>query len=118
MTDTVPDLTPYLAGAASATLEDWGAVKEATGPAMTQTGVEIWSDGEGASAGVWESTAGPSFWELAKHEVIHVVAGSMTVTPEGGEAKRIASGDTAVFPRGWRGTWDIHETLRKVYIIF
>ena len=21
-------------------------------------------------------------------------------------------------PRGWTGTWQIHETIRKVYVIF
>jgi uncharacterized protein len=24
----------------------------------------------------------------------------------------------AVFPRGWSGSWEIHETIRKVYVIF
>jgi uncharacterized cupin superfamily protein len=24
----------------------------------------------------------------------------------------------AVFPKGWSGTWDLHETVRKVYSIF
>ncbi len=27
-------------------------------------------------------------------------------------------GDTAVFPRGWSGTWQIHETIRKLYVLF
>jgi hypothetical protein len=27
-------------------------------------------------------------------------------------------GQVAVFPTGWKGTWDIHETVRKVYSIF
>jgi uncharacterized cupin superfamily protein len=25
---------------------------------------------------------------------------------------------TAVFPRGWTGTWRIHETIRKLYVLF
>jgi uncharacterized cupin superfamily protein len=28
------------------------------------------------------------------------------------------AGDVAVFPLGWTGIWDIHETVRKVYSIF
>jgi uncharacterized cupin superfamily protein len=24
----------------------------------------------------------------------------------------------AVFPRGWRGTWQIQETIRKLYVLF
>jgi uncharacterized cupin superfamily protein len=30
----------------------------------------------------------------------------------------IGAGDVAVFPRGWSGSWLIHETVRKVYAIF
>jgi uncharacterized cupin superfamily protein len=28
------------------------------------------------------------------------------------------AGAIAVFPRGWTGTWQIHETIPKVYVIF
>jgi uncharacterized cupin superfamily protein len=37
---------------------------------------------------------------------------------DGGEPAEIGTGDMAVFPKGWTGTWDIHETVRKVYSIF
>jgi uncharacterized cupin superfamily protein len=30
----------------------------------------------------------------------------------------LGPGDTAVFPRGWAGTWQIHETIRKLYVLF
>ena len=30
----------------------------------------------------------------------------------------VAQADTAVFPRGWAGTWQIHETIRKLYVLF
>ncbi|MDQ1602784.1 MAG: uncharacterized protein QOE01_629 [Actinomycetota bacterium] len=111
-------LTPHLSGAAERSdLEDWGLLEEATGPDMKTSGVTLWEDGD-ASAGVWECTPGPSRWLLETHEVIHLVTGRMTVTPDGGEPTEIAAGDVAVFPRGWSGTWDIHETLRKVYAIF
>jgi uncharacterized cupin superfamily protein len=109
--------TPHIADAATAELEDWGPLDEATGPEMTTSGLEIWVDGE-QSGGIWQCTAGPSHWTLETHEVIHLVAGRMTVTPDGGEAAELNAGDMAVFPRGWSGTWDIHETVRKVYSIF
>jgi len=38
--------------------------------------------------------------------------------PDGGESAEIGPGDTAVFPRGWTGTWQIHETIRKLYVLF
>jgi len=114
---TVPAPTPHLDDALTAVLEDWGPLEEATGDPMSTRGVELWADGD-ASAGIWECTPGPSRWTLATHEVIQVVAGRMTVTPDGGEPAEIGPGTMAVFPRGWTGSWQIHETLRKVYSIF
>ncbi|MGH3496608.1 MAG: cupin domain-containing protein [Nocardioidaceae bacterium] len=110
--------TPSAADAAGITdLEDWGPLDEATGEPMQTAGLQLWSEGP-ASAGIWECTAGPSRWLLETHEVIQLIKGSMTVTPDGGEPLKISLGDTAVFPKGWSGTWEIHETLRKVYAIF
>jgi uncharacterized cupin superfamily protein len=110
-------LTPFISGAAEAELEDWGPLDEATGDEMATHGIQLWEDGD-ASAGIWQCAPGPSHWTLETHEVIYLVAGRMTVTPDGGEASVIAVGDMAVFPKGWTGTWDIHETVRKVYSIF
>ena len=109
--------TPNVTAAATAELEDWGPLDEATEKLMATSGIEVWSDGE-QSGGIWECTPGPSRWTLETNEVIHLVAGRMTVTPDGGDAVVLAAGDMAVFPRGWTGTWQIQETVRKVYAIF
>jgi uncharacterized protein len=111
------DLTPYLASAASAELEEWGPLAEATGEPMQTSGLTLWHDGD-QEVGVWECTPGPSRWKLETHEFVQILAGNMTVTPDGGEPQKIGPGDVAVFPRGWSGTWQIHETIRKVYVIF
>ena len=109
--------TPHVTDVATAELEDWGPLEEATGPEMTTRGVDLWVDGP-LPGGIWECTPGPSYWTQDEHEVIHLVAGRMTVTPDGGEPTELGAGDMAVFPKGWSGTWDIHETVRKVYAIF
>jgi uncharacterized protein len=101
------DVTPYLAAAATAELEDWGPLEEATDDPMQTSGLTLWNDGD-QEVGVWECTPGPSYWKLETHEFVHIVAGSMTVTPDGGEPVEIAAG----------GTWQIHETIRKIYVIF
>jgi uncharacterized protein len=110
-------LTPYVADAAAAALEDWGPLEEAIDQPMATWGVTLWEDGA-ASAGIWECEPGLSRWLLDTHEVIHLVAGRMTVQPDDGPAVEMSAGDVAVFPKGWSGTWQIHETLRKVYAIF
>jgi uncharacterized cupin superfamily protein len=109
--------TALLANAADAELEDWGPLSEATGDSMATHGLEMWVDGE-KSAGIWQCTPGPSYWVQNENEVIYLLSGRMTVTPEGGEPADVKAGDIAVFPVGWKGTWDIHETVRKVYSIF
>ena len=111
------DITPFLADAPTAELEDWGPLAEATDEEMQTSGLTLWQDGE-QEIGVWECTPGPSRWKLETHEFVQIVAGRMTVTPDGGEPIEVSAGNTAVFPLGWTGTWDIHETIRKVYVLF
>jgi uncharacterized protein len=106
-----------LPDAGDAELEDWGPLEEATADPMATHGLEVWVDGE-SSAGIWQCAPGPSRWSLETNEVIYLVAGRMTVTPDDGASSEIGVGDVAVFPKGWTGTWDIHETVRKVYSIF
>ena len=119
MTETTPlSVTPFLpADQAGATLEDWGPLPEATGPEMATSGLTLWAQ-DGQEVGIWECAPGPSRWTLETNEMVHLLAGRMTVTADGEPARQIGPGDTAVFPRGWTGTWDIHEPVRKLYVIF
>lgn len=118
MTDINELATVFVPGAAELDdLEDWGPLDEATGPEMRTSGITIWQDGDD-EVGIWECTPGPSRWLLQTNELVHVVKGKMTVAIDGGAPVELGVGDTAVFPKGWAGTWDIHETLRKVYAIF
>jgi uncharacterized cupin superfamily protein len=110
---------PKVSDAATAELEDWGPLEEATGPEMTTAGFTLWKDEvTETESGIWECTPGPSRWELETNEFVHVVFGRMTVTEDGASPVELGPGDTVVFPLGWNGTWDIHETLRKLYVIF
>ena len=99
-------------------LEDWGLLDEATGQEMRTSGSELWSDGD-QSAGIWRCTPGPSRWSFdTVAEFIHVLEGSMTVAADGEDPVTVAAGDLVVVPRGWAGTWEIHEPLTKAYAIF
>ena len=114
--------TTVLSAAATAELEDWGPLEEATSEeAPMQThGLTMWTgpEGSGQETGIWQCTAGPSYWVQEENEFIYLLSGSLTVTPDGGKPATFGAGDSAMFPRGWRGTWDLHETVRKVYAIF
>jgi uncharacterized cupin superfamily protein len=110
---------PKVSDAITAELEDWGPLKEATGAKMSTAGLTLWSDdASDDESGIWECTPGPSYWSLETNEFVHIVAGRMTVTEDGGEPVEVGLGDTVLFATGWKGTWEIHETVRKLYVIF
>ena len=114
--------TTVLSAAATAELEDWGPLEEATSEEvpMQTHGLTMWTGPEdsGQETGIWQCTAGPSYWVQEENEFIYLLSGSLTVTPDGGKPATFGAGDSAMFPRGWRGTWDLHETVRKVYVVF
>ncbi|MFI5930661.1 cupin domain-containing protein [Actinoplanes sp. NPDC051494] len=69
-------------------------------------------------SGIWESEPGTSRWEFrTRGEIIHVIAGRMVVTEDGGEPVEVTAGSTAYFPIGWLGEWTVTERLRKVYVV-
>ena len=84
-----------------------------------RSSVEFTSEDARVLSGVWEAEPGLSRWEfLERGEVIHVLEGSMTVTPDGGEPTRLDAGCAAVFPLGWVGTWEIHDRIRKFFVVY
>jgi hypothetical protein len=110
--------TPKLSDAAGAVLNDTGPLEEATGHEMSTSALTIWKGDNGAQTGIWECTAGPSRWDLETNEFVHILSGSMTVTRDGEGPVEIGPGDTVLFEKGWGGTWDIAETIKKIYVIF
>ena len=114
---TVHALAPYLPSALDAQLEDWGPLPEATDQPMATAGATRWEEGE-ASVGVWQCEAGPSRWKLETNELVHILAGRLTITPDEGSEFTLAPGDVAFFPRGWCGAWQLHEPVRKVFAVF
>jgi len=63
-------------------------------------------------------TIGASPCPEATGPQMHVLSGSMTITPDGGEPEFVGPGDTVFIPRGWSGNWELHQTLRKLHVIF
>lgn len=101
-------------------LQDLGALASSLGAAPCRTRdlpVDLEGAG-GSSMGIWECTPGQFPRQVAAAEVMHILTGSCSFTPEGGETREIHAGDTLFFPADTRGMWNIRETLRKVYVIF
>jgi uncharacterized cupin superfamily protein len=108
----------------NAELEDWGPLElplaDPLDAVIATRGVQSWaSEDEKTSTGIWECEPGRSRWDMeGEGEFIHVISGSMVCTPDGGEAVTLRAGDSMTFAPGWKGEWNITETLRKVYVIF
>ena len=86
---------------------------------QTEAALTVWTAAGGAETGVWEATPGTfAATRDGYHEVCQILSGRATITPTGGAPVEIGPGDTLVTPAGWTGVWEVHETLRKTYVVF
>lgn len=119
---TVRSVSP--AEAVEMTLDEYGPIPESIGVAldgpMSHRGVVFYEDeAAGVTAGLWEIDAGriSTVFE-GSGETVHIVAGTLIATEEGGEPIEFAPGDVATFPPGWRGEWRFPQPMRKLYTVF
>jgi uncharacterized protein len=95
-----------------------GPVPNATTGTPTESAHRAWtSPSEQIRSGVWECTPGSFPGNHAETEVCYLLSGRVTLTAEGKEPVDAGPGAMIVFPAGWQGTWEIHETIRKVFVI-
>ena len=86
--------------------------------ATPEAALVVWSAPEGVETGIWEATPGRfGATRDGYHEVCQILSGRATLAPTGGEPVQIGPGDTLVTPAGWTGVWEVHETLRKTYVV-
>lgn len=79
------------------------------------TATILWKSADGKQCnGIWQCTPGTFDW-THMDETATIVAGRVTVTPEGGSPIEIAAGDVAFFPEGTKTRWQVHETVRKSF---
>ena len=68
-------------------------------------------------AGTWECEPGLMQLDLDLTEFCHLLKGHWKLTSESGQVTEIKAGDSWIFPNGWKGTSEVIETIRKVYMI-
>ncbi|HYH38709.1 MAG TPA: cupin domain-containing protein [Azospirillum sp.] len=70
------------------------------------------------ACGVWQCTQGVvAMKDWPYDEFCILLSGRVVITPQGGTAQEYAQGDAFVIPKGFTGTWDIKETIRKYYAV-
>ena len=68
-------------------------------------------------AGTWECEPGALELDLDITEFCHLLSGHWVLTSASGQVTEIRAGDSWIFPKGWKGTATVVETVRKVYMI-
>ncbi len=121
------ELLPRLAttGVAEIDLDRWDVPDEdATGyrivagePAISGKVLWIAADHRFAS-GLWECSPGTVGGTFLFNEVDVILAGRMTVQGEDGMTFAVGAGDHAMWPQGWTGNWEVHDTLRKAFVMW
>jgi uncharacterized cupin superfamily protein len=118
MTGTTIPAIVYAADPETLALTVRGEHKGALVGAPVESVHVLFSDADGRS-GIWECTPG-SFDSTRKGdtELMHFLSGAGTITTADGTVHEIRPGVVLIAPDGWRGTWVIRETVRKVYTIW
>ena len=109
----------HVAGLASIDLGEFKAKPTSLAADQMEASKVLWKSPDNAvSIGVWECTPGAfTATRDGYSEVAHIIAGRCALIPEHGERTEHGPGDLVVTNEGWAGTWEIHETVRKLFVI-
>jgi len=124
MTDTI-DQAVFAPHGIAASPDDLGGDLEPYGPRVGAdrgtphtAGRILHTSADGSiEVGVWECT--PGGWSIEDRpntETVMIMGGRATITDADGTRHELLAGTSLTLPLGWSGRWDIHETLRKVYV--
>lgn len=69
-------------------------------------------------SGIWESSPGKWQVNYGEEEFCAILAGRVILTDSEGEAQSFKSGDAFIIPKGFTGTWETLEAVKKWYVIF
>ena len=89
-------------------LDGW-VVTEGT-PSMKTWVLHTSAAGDMAS-GIWECTKGSYHATYAAYEYVVLIAGRITITPDGGTPVMVKAGDSFVVEPTFKGTWRIEEDV-------
>lgn len=98
--------------------DDWGEIPEMVAGVSSTFGKLLHRNPDGGSeCGIWNCTPGTWNCHVTSDEFCHFVAGRCRYTAEDGDIIEVKPGTMAFFPEGWRGSCEVIETVRKVYMI-
>lgn len=88
-----------------------------TTPGQTEVSLRVW-EGDGVITGIWEVTPGTfTSTRDGYNEICQILSGTATITEIDGTSFDIGPGSLFVTPAGWQGSWTVHETMRKMWVV-
>ncbi len=99
-------------------IKDWGDQPDMIEGRSRTSGVLLHKGPNGESeSGIWICT--PGYWHchVIADEFCHFLEGRATYVHESGDVIEITPDTAAFFPKDWKGTCRVYETVRKVYMI-
>jgi len=88
-------------------------------PVPVQHARDCYTDPSGRfSVGVWDTTGyHRKLIDFPRHELMHLLEGSVTLTDDAGRSQTFNAGDTFFVPLGAPNSWKSEGYLRKIYCI-
>ncbi len=89
-----------------------------TEPPMLSACEAFTSTDQSLHVGTWEAAPGKFRRAVVDAEFSHFIAGHATFDCDDGHRYEFRAGDAAWFPPATKGTWTVHEALRKTYVVW
>lgn len=88
-------------------------------PGQQEASTRLWSSPDGkVEIGVWECTRGLFTADRsAGAEFCHFLQGRVVMTEANGTRRELGAGDAILLPLGWKGTWEVTQHTRKIYVL-
>jgi uncharacterized cupin superfamily protein len=99
-------------------VEPWPPIEGVQSGNPKQSAFTAYTSPDGSFiTGLWTCTPGRYPVTIKMHETCHILSGRVVVTPKDGMPQEYGPSDVLVMPAGWEGTWDIRETIHKVFAL-
>lgn len=99
-------------------LVDWGDIPTTLeGTSRTSDVLLHRGPDDESECGLWVYTPGCWACHASRDEFTHCLQGSCTDVHEDGAVVEIRPNSSAFFPKGWKGTCRVQQTVKKVYMI-
>lgn len=95
-------------------LPGWVVVE---GTPTMKTAVQHTTEDGKVLSGTWQATPGTYHATYTDYEFVHMIAGRIIITPDGGDPVEVGPGDAFVVEADFKGTWKIVEPVTKHFVV-